>query len=553
MADATLLPLPVPRHALARPEHPALLAEQQVWTYGRLSAEADELALRLAANGLGVGQRLAVCVPNGLAFVALFHAAARLGAVLVPLNTRLTAEELAWQLADSDPALVVWAPELGDRLPALPGRAVLVASRSAAGTGGPLADAPALADLAPAPRDQPPPPDLAPAPRDQPPPPPDLAPDPWGHALSPPHAPETSAEWVPAPGQLLDAVPASAPAAIVYTSGTTGPPKGAVLTRGNMVWSAVATGLRLGVAADDQWLMPMPLFHIGGLAVLVRTSLAGTTVEVPGRFDPQHVARALASGDVSLASLVPTMLARVLDAWGDRTVPAKLRGILLGGGPVGVELLRRAGDVGLRVAPTYGLTEAASQVATASPSTLWPASDVGAAPLAFTSVRVADPAGRDCARGEVGEIWVRGPTVMAGYWNKPAATAEALVGGWLHTGDAGWLDGQGRVHVADRRGDLIVSGGENVYPVEVEAVLNGHPDVVESCVVGLPDPEWGQVVTAVIVRRTSDLAPDELVNYARRHLAGFKVPRRIVWSAGLPRTAAGKLQRATVRGGLTER
>lgn len=527
MADATLLPLPVPRHALTRPEHPALVVDRQVWTYGRLSAEADALALRLAAGGLGPGDRLAVCLPSGLLFAALFHAAARLGAVLVPLNTRLTASELDWHLADSDPTVVVWAPELADRLPAVPARAALIASESAArgatGAGGgggarakrtrrALADAPTLADLSP--------------------------PDP------------TLAD--PSPVRLADAADVQAPAAIVYTSGTSGRPKGAVLTHGNFLWSAAASALRLGIGADDRWLLPLPLFHVGGLAVLARSALAGTTAEVHGRFEAARVAAALASGNVSLASLVPTMLTRVLEVWDRRPVPRRLRGILLGGGPVPVDLLRRAGAVGLPVAATYGLTEAASQVATAPPTTSWPEAGVGAAPLAFTAVRVVDDAGRACPSGVVGEIRVRGPTVMVGYWNDAPATAAALVDGWLRTGDAGWLDEAGRLHVADRRDDLILCGGENVYPAEVEAVLEGHPEVAESCVVGVPDSEWGQVVAAVVVRRSDDLTPEALAEHARRHLAGYKVPRRIEWADALPRTAAGKLRRSEVRARLTD-
>jgi len=152
--------------------------------------------------------------------------------------------------------------------------------------------------------------------------------------------------------------------------------------------------------------------------------------------------------------------------------------------------------------------------------------------------------------GEVGEILVRGPTVMKAYWRQPAATARALVGGWLHTGDAGWLDSAGRLSVVDRRDDLIVSGGENVYPAEVEAVLDSHPDVAASCVVGLPDPEWGQVVVAVVVARRAAVSTADLIAHARAHLAGYKIPRRILWAATLPRTATGKLRRSEVRAGL---
>jgi O-succinylbenzoic acid--CoA ligase len=305
--------------------------------------------------------------------------------------------------------------------------------------------------------------------------------------------------------------------------------------------------MRLGIRPDDRWLLPLPLFHVGGLAVLTRSAIYGTTADVHVRFDADAVADALASGHVTLCSLVPTMLARLLGVWGDRPVPDSFRAILLGGGPIAPHLLQRAGEIGLRVAPSYGLTEAASQVATAVPSHSWPGSDIAARPLPFSRLRVVDEAGADVPASDVGEILVAGPTVMAGYWRQPEATARALSGGWLHTGDVGWLDDDGRLHVADRRDDLIVSGGENVYPAEVEAVLMQHPDVAEAGVVGVPDEAWGQRVIAVIVRRNADLNEAELAAHAREHLAGYKVPREFVWVNALPRTAAGKLRRGVVR------
>lgn len=501
---AARLTLPLPRQSAARSQHPALITGGAGWSYAELAAAADDAARRLAGLGLGPGDRVATCLPNGADSAILLHAAARLATVLVPLNTRLTVDELAWQLADCAPAVVVWAAELGDQLPALaPEVRLLVSATGDRPSSGPLSQAPTMSDL--------------------------RRPD------------------VP----LLDTVDPTDPATLIYTSGTTGRPKGALLTHGNQRWSALASALRLGVRPDDRWLLPLPLFHVGGLAVLVRAAIYGTTAEVHGRFDAEAVAGALASGRITLCSLVPTMLARVLDVWGDKPVPANFRGVLLGGGPIGPHLLRRAGELGLPVAPSYGLSEAASQVATAAPSRDWPGSQIAADPLPFTRLRVVDELGREVSTGSLGEIQVTGPTVMAGYWRQPEATDRALAGGWLHTGDAGWLDEAGRLHVADRRDDLIVTGGENVYPAEVEAVLAQHPAVVDVCVVGVPDVAWGQRVVAVVVSRGADLAEAELAAYAREHLAGFKVPRAFVWADALPRTAAGKLQRGEVRAGLT--
>ncbi len=485
-----ILPLPLPRAARARPGHPAVVgADGASVDYAGLAAWSDGLARRLATAGVTVGDRVALVADDGARFAALAHAVARLGATLVPLNTRLTAAEIGWQVADAAPRLVVAEPHLADRV---------------------------------------------------------AAPTAWDAlaALPPSNAP------------LLDGVPLDAPATVIYTSGTTGRPKGAILTFGNHAWSAAASALRLGALPDDRWLAPLPLFHVGGLAVLWRAALAASTALLPGRFDALAVAGAIAAQDVTLVSLVPTMLARVLDAWGDRGPPARLRAVLLGGGPAAPALLARAVRRGFPVALTYGLTEAASQVATDWPRRDPAAVDGGAPPLPFTDLRVVDAEGAPLPPGVDGAIEVRGPTVMAGYWRAPEATARVLAGGWLATGDVGRLDDAGRLHVRGRRDDLIVSGGENVYPAEVEAVLAGHPRVGACCVVGIPDPDWGEVVAAAVVHAPGmagaqgppegDLEA-EIVDHLRRHLAGYKLPRRFVWLEALPATAAGKVRRDAVR------
>ena len=292
-------------------------------------------------------------------------------------------------------------------------------------------------------------------------------------------------------------------ALIVHTSGTTGAPRPVELTRENILAGALGTAVALGLDPDERWLCPLPLGHVGGLMVLLRSAISATTAvigRVGGIFTP----------GVTLASMVPTQLARVLD----RPPDPRLRAVLLGGAPAGRGLLARARDAGWPVAPTYGLTEACSAV------TIGEVGDVETAGRALPGVTVT--------LAPDGEILVGGPTVAGG--------------GTLRTGDLGRLDDRGRLIVTGRRADTIVSGGENVAPAEVEAVLREHPAVADAGVFARPHPEWGEAVTARVVLR-ADATEGELRDWAREHLAGFKVPKTIEVADALPRTASGKLVR----------
>jgi O-succinylbenzoic acid--CoA ligase len=290
----------------------------------------------------------------------------------------------------------------------------------------------------------------------------------------------------------------------------------------------------------------MPLYHIGGLAIVLRSALYGTSVVLHSDFDARAVLHSLQHDRISTVSLVPTMLARLLDASGDAQFPTSLRFVLLGGGPIPMDLVLRARRARVPIAASYGLTEAASQVAT-----LAPAEDeahlgsVGQA-LPGVELRIVDENGRDQPAEVAGEIRVRAAQVMSGYLNLPEQTARTLEAGWLHTGDIGTLSTEGYLTLLDRRSDLIVSGGENVYPAEVEAVLLCHPDVAAAAVVGRSDPSWGQVVHAFVVPRAARAASaEELIAHCRSRLAGFKLPRVIELVTSLPQAKPGRLRRET--------
>jgi o-succinylbenzoate---CoA ligase len=320
-----------------------------------------------------------------------------------------------------------------------------------------------------------------------------------------------------------------------------------VITEGNFRASCKASASNLGEHPAPRWLGTLPLFHVGGLAMLTRTAYEAGCLILHERFDADAVNRAIDSEGVSHASLVATTLERVLDARGDRRVPPTFQLALIGGGPVPVPLLERARAAGLLALQTYGLTEACSQVTTERPTEA--DGRTAGPPLPGMSIRIVGEDGSARGPGEEGDIEVRGPTVMAGYWRRPDATRDVLRDGWLRTKDVGVLDTRGRLTVLSRRTDLIVRGGENLYPAEIEAVLLNHPAVQEAAVVGIPDARWGEVPVAFLALRAGQPTPtaEALDAWCRQSLAGFKCPARFSWVDALPRNAMGKLERTVLR------
>ncbi len=321
--------------------------------------------------------------------------------------------------------------------------------------------------------------------------------------------------------------PLDAPRWCVHTSGTTGSARAVTLTAAQVLFGALGSAIRLGHHLDDRWLCCLPLHHVGGLSILARCAWLGTTVVLAPRFDASAVARALDGGEVSLVSLVPTMLERVLDARAERPFPPSLRAILLGGAAARPALLARCARLTAPVALTWGMTETASQVATGLPGELDPASGVGA-PLPFA--RVEARAG--------GRLWVSGPLAAA-----------SSPGGAFETADRGAVDAQGRVHVLGRADDVLVSGGENVCPRRVEAALRAHPGVADALVVGLPDPTWGARIGAVLTPAGDGAPPSDaaLRAWCRERLRAPEIPRVWRWTQMLPRTSLGKPSRAAAR------
>jgi len=433
---------------------------------------------------------VAMLLDTCVAFAEVVFAVQRLGGRLVPLNVRLTPAELTAQIDRLDIDLLVCGADT---------------EATAAG----VTDAP-VATVDEPERDD---------------------------------TVELTAPAAPAPDPVT--LDRETEAVVMFTSGTTGQPKGVRLTIGNLLASATASAFRLGVDPSDRWLCCLPMYHMGGLAPVIRSVFYGTTVVVQRAFDTERTPEVIEEFAVTGVSLVPTMLQRLLDAgW---TTPSHLRFVLLGGAPASSELVERCEAAGVPVHPTYGMTETASQIATATPEQAFSHEGTVGQPLLETDVTVVDEDGVALPAGERGELVVDGPTVTPGYLD-PATTNDAFGEFGLHTGDIGYRDDDGRLWVLNRVDDRIITGGENVDPGEVTDTLRGHPEIAAAAVVGLDDPEWGERVAALVVPDSDgSLEADDVDAYCRDRLAGFKCPRTIAVAAELPRTASGTVDREAVR------
>ncbi len=473
------------RAARARPQAGAVVCEGRSITHSELLSASACAARHLASSGVREGDIVAIELRPSIEFVQALHACWLLGAIAMPIDVRLTA-------AERDALCAQAALRITQPLPA---------------EGAPR---------------------VAAAPRGEPP-----------ASRSSSVTPDAGESLLAQASHHLHEV-----AVILHTSGTTSTPKRVQLTFGNLLWSALGSAVALGGGGEERWLCTLPLCHVGGLSIIVRSAIFAGTAVIQPRFDAASALEAIMHDRITLMSVVATTLRRLLDQ--GLSHPPHLRAALVGGGPVPASLLSRAQQAGVPACATYGLTEASSQVATVPVAALSPAraalgarltparadlAALGAGPPLFcTKVQIAAD----------GEILVAGPTVA------PAALRRD---GWLATGDLGHLDELGNLHVTGRKADTIVSGGENVAPAEVEALLEAHPLVAEAAVLGRPHPEWGEAVAAIVVpAEGASLTVEELRAHCAAKLAPFKVPKQFSFATEpLPRTASGKLLRRQLR------
>ncbi|MFI8992828.1 o-succinylbenzoate--CoA ligase [Streptomyces sp. NPDC053542] len=484
------------RRARKTPHRTAVRHEGTATTYAELHERTTRLARALRAAGVRRGDRIAYLGPNHPAFLETFFAAGALGAVFVPLNTRLAGPEIAYQLTDSGAVTLVHSPTHTDLVTHLGDTAATVRTYIEVG--------PEYEEL--------------------------IA----GAGAEPIDEPVTGDEVC----------------IIMYTSGTTGRPKGAMLTHANLTWNALNVLVDTDLTADEVALVSAPLFHTAGLNMLtLPVLLKGGTCVLVESFDAEATFDLIAEHRITFMFGVPTMYERIARSprWPAADL-SSLRLLTCGGSPVSGPLIAAYQERGLAFQQGYGMTEAA-------PGALFldgehAVSKAGSAgvPHFFTDVRVVRPDLSPTAIGETGEVLVRGPNVMPGYWGLPEESAAAFADGWFRTGDAARIDADGYVTVVDRLKDMIISGGENVYPAEVENALLAHPGVAECAVIGVPDERWGEVPRAVVVAREGcALDPAEVLDALAGQLAKYKIPKSVVVADELPRTASGKLLKPRVR------
>ncbi|MFD3448698.1 o-succinylbenzoate--CoA ligase [Microbacteriaceae bacterium 4G12] len=462
------------QRAFLTPERVAIETETGRVTFQELHEQVISLSQQLVYTGVKKGDKVAVLMQNSIHMVHIIHALSYVGAVAVLLNTRLSNEELQWQMKDAEASLLI-TDEAYQEIYKEFIHTYTVSKLQLL----PKADTTFQQEIL-----------------------------------------------------LEDTM------TIIYTSGTTGKPKGVMLTYGNHWWSASSSALHLGLQEDDCWLACLPLFHVGGLSIVMKNVIYGMRVLLYEKFNVTQINQAICNNGVTMISVVAKMLSDMLKELGDVTYPSSLRCVLLGGGPAPKPMLETCVTKQIPVYQTYGMTETASQICTLSSDYMLTKVGSAGKPLLPCQLRIADD----------GEIIVKGPNVTAGYFKREDATRTSIQNGWLHTGDIGYLDEEGFLYVLDRRSDLIISGGENIYPAQIEEVLLSHSDVEEAGVIGKEDNNWGQVPVAFVKRAEgSDVTEEELIHFCYEGLARYKVPKQIMFISALPRNASKKLLRRKLR------
>jgi acyl-CoA synthetase (AMP-forming)/AMP-acid ligase II len=488
------------RRALITPEREGLVCEDIRRSFRELNERANRFANAMLRLGVGCGDRVALLALSEPEYYDMLFGLGKIGAILVPVNYRLAGPEIAFILSDSGARVLVFGRDFTDTVDSIRGQI-------------PAKDFVAISDDAP--------------------------------------------DWTEAYKNLISGSSDQEPAisggdddtlTILYTSGTTGKPKGAELSHSYYFWSSVNLMSTLGVQIGDTPLIALPLFHIGGLAGPPWFVYQGAKTILLRSLDPKRFLELLGEEKVSGFGSVPALLDFL------KLVPdfekydwSSVNVILVYAAPVPVTLIKEYAAAGIEVRQLYGLTECNTGSVLGAEDALSKAGSCGK-PFFHTRVRVVDDEGRDVPPGERGEALLHSPNTMKGYWNRPEDTAEALKDGWLYTGDIARMDEDGYLYIMDRKKDMIISGGENIYPAEIEDSLRRHPKVADVGVIGFPDEKWGEAVKAImVVKQGEELTESELIEWCQGEIGRFKIPKKVVFTDAIPRTPTGKILKRLLR------
>ena len=499
------------KRSLFSPDRPAIVFDGHILTYAELNRRVNRLCHAMMEKGIKTGERVGVLSRNCPEFIEVYFACAKTGFVFVPINFRLAPVELAYQISDSGPSLLFFDLSLSD-----------VVKKSEAFV---TAETPIYVG--------------------------------WGIENNTPfHSYETLMAEKPdaEPSIPEDAVTWDSPQIIMYTSGTTGIPKGALLSHKKTLFNTLNAQIYFDLYSKDTMLLVLPLFHSGGLNIMaVPTLYAGGKIVLSTRFDPEGFLKDIETECVTQAMVVPTMLNTLLkEARPEEFDLSSLRSVVVAGEPISAELMREAQDRGLPVRQIFGQTETSIELWVPEDMAKEKAGAVGL-PVFHGEIQVVNKEGEPVKAGEIGEIIVRGPIQMMSYWNLPEETAETIKDGWLHTHDLGRIDEDGFIYAVDRMGDMYISGGENVYPAEVEKVLLNHPKIFEVAIVGVPDEKWGRSGHAFIHPKPGEVIDfEEMVAFLRDKVAVYKIPKSMEILKELPKTASGKIKRRELLDQMTK-
>ena len=475
------------------------------YSFRQLNERCNRTANAFAGLGVAKGDRVALLLMNGIEFTESFFAIAKLGAVVVPLNWRLVADELEFILENSGASVLVFDDAFAAVVADLQGRGERTHVRTWVQVTTTGASAPFATDYA------------------------------------------AAQEAAPASEPVLGAADDDM-LYIMYTSGTTGLPKGAVHTHDTCLWALLTMNVVTDLRGGDRYLHLLPMFHVGALTPVTYCVYRGATSVVARSFDPRATWQVIERERITVMLAVPAMLNFMWQV-PDRDLHdrSSLRWMLSGAAPVPVALIQQYAAVGIEIHQIYGLTETCGPACVIG--TEHAISKAGSTGKGFfhTDIRVVNDAGNDCAPGEPGEVLVRGRHLMKEYWKRPEATAEAIRDGWLHTGDVATLDDEGFVYIMDRTKDMVISGGENIYPAELENVILQHPKVGEVAVIGQPSARWGESPFAVVVRKDPSLTEQEVLDWCVGRMARFKLPRGAAFIDVIPRNPSGKVLKRMLR------